>query len=294
MFRALKQVAATTATAFALTLMAAAPGAYASAPLNDSDHQFCSVLTVYTDRGWEDRITVSEHRIHEFDKMADMFDTARAEGWYERKMGIWEPGRQDCLWVNPMAKWTIQEFWDEYKAAFKAQPKATTSATGTARVGSTLSAKFASKAIPKQALKFAWLRDGKAIKGASKATYKLTASDAGHKVSVKITRSAYNYKPVTTASKAVKVAAGASKAGKVAVSGTAKVAKKVTARATGWASGTRLSYQWLRNGKSIKGATKASYTLTRADKGKKISVKVTGKRAGYTTVARTSGAKKVS
>ena len=55
-----------------------------------------------------------------------------------------------------------------------------------------------------------------------------------------------------------------------------------------WTKGTKFSYRWYRNGKPIKHATKSSYRLKRADVSKRISVKVTGKRAGYLTVSRTS------
>lgn len=43
------------------------------------------------------------------------------------------------------------------------------------------------------------------------------------------------------------------------------------------------SYQWLREGRTINGATSTSYTITSADYGRQISVRVTGARAGYTT-----------
>jgi hypothetical protein len=45
---------------------------------------------------------------------------------------------------------------------------------------------------------------------------------------------------------------------------------------TAQASGYTLSYQWLRNGGPIYGATRSTYTLTGADYGLPISVKVTG------------------
>jgi hypothetical protein len=50
-----------------------------------------------------------------------------------------------------------------------------------------------------------------------------------------------------------------------------------------WTTGTTLTYQWYRGGKKISGATNATYKLTTKDKKKKITVKVTGKKAGYTT-----------
>ncbi|KRE59418.1 hypothetical protein ASG92_22595 [Arthrobacter sp. Soil736] len=44
---------------------------------------------------------------------------------------------------------------------------------------------------------------------------------------------------------------------------------------------TRYSYQWLRNGIAIKGATGSTYRLTTADKGRKVSVRIVAARAGY-------------
>jgi hypothetical protein len=72
------------------------------------------------------------------------------------------------------------------------------------------------------------------------------------------------------------------------ISGTAKVGKRLTAKPGTWTSGTRFSYQWYANGVAIKKATKSTLTLKSAQKGKKITVKVTGKKSGYATVAKTA------
>lgn len=72
-------------------------------------------------------------------------------------------------------------------------------------------------------------------------------------------------------------------------SGTTKVDKTLSAKAGTWKPAkVTLKYQWLRNGKPIKGATKAKYKLVRADKGKRISVKVTGSKSGYSALSKTS------
>jgi hypothetical protein len=69
----------------------------------------------------------------------------------------------------------------------------------------------------------------------------------------------------------------------VDVTGTFKKGKKVTAEIVGAeAAGVTYTYQWLRNGKAIKKATKATYKLTKADKKKKISVRVIATRDGFT------------
>ena len=50
----------------------------------------------------------------------------------------------------------------------------------------------------------------------------------------------------------------------------------------------KLSYQWLRNGASISGATSSSYKLTSSDYKKTLSVKVSGTATGHAKVAETS------
>jgi hypothetical protein len=50
-----------------------------------------------------------------------------------------------------------------------------------------------------------------------------------------------------------------------------------------------VAIRWLRSGKSIKGATEATYTLTAADLGKRISVQLTATKPGYKTRTQTTG-----
>lgn len=73
------------------------------------------------------------------------------------------------------------------------------------------------------------------------------------------------------------------------ISGTAKVGSALTAKPNTWSPApTKFTYQWKRAGKAISKATSAKYTLTKSDKGKAITVTVTGTRSGYTTAAHTS------
>lgn len=74
------------------------------------------------------------------------------------------------------------------------------------------------------------------------------------------------------------------------ISGTAKYKKKLTAKAGTWSPKPTLSYRWYRAGKAISGATKTTYTLTKSDIGKTITVKVTGKGTGLQTVSKMSKA----
>ncbi|WZH38098.1 MAG: hypothetical protein PIR02_05365 [Microbacterium enclense] len=72
------------------------------------------------------------------------------------------------------------------------------------------------------------------------------------------------------------------------ISGTARVGRALTVKTGAWARGATLSYQWSADGAAVRGATAASFTPSAALKGKTITVTVTGKLAGYTSVSRTS------
>jgi hypothetical protein len=72
------------------------------------------------------------------------------------------------------------------------------------------------------------------------------------------------------------------------VTGTAKVGKTLTAKkGTFTPSAAKVTYTWLRNGKAIKGAKSAKYKLTKKDRGKHISVKLTYKAPATVTLSKT-------
>lgn len=77
------------------------------------------------------------------------------------------------------------------------------------------------------------------------------------------------------------------------LSSTVRVGVATRATVSGWTSGMTLSYQWKRNGKSISGATRSSYTPVAADRGQRLTVTVGGKRSGYVTTSRTSSSRTV-
>jgi hypothetical protein len=83
------------------------------------------------------------------------------------------------------------------------------------------------------------------------------------------------------------------KAGTVKITGKAKVGATVKIKKAGWTSGVSYSYQWYRAGKAIKNATKATYKVKAADRGKTIKVKVTAKKAGWTSASKVSPTLKV-
>lgn len=166
--------------------------------------------------------------------------------------------------------------------------------TGTAKVGSVLTANTGTWSPTPTSLGYQWYRSGKAISGATKRTWTLTAADLGATITVAVkgVRSGYPSVAKTSAGTA-RVIAGTLTTATPTIAGPAKVGAALTAVSGSW--GPRpvtMAYQWYRSGKAIAGATKAKYVPTLTDKGKKLTVKVTGTKAGYTAVALTSGSTK--
>jgi len=91
----------------------------------------------------------------------------------------------------------------------------------------------------------------------------------------------------------VKLTPKALEAGSAKVKGTARVGGRLTASTAGWTAGTQLSYQWLRAGRAIAGATESTYVPVAADRGKAVSVRVRGARAPYAAATVTSSAVRV-
>lgn len=171
------------------------------------------------------------------------------------------------------------------------QPAGTVAITGTARVGQKVAASTAGWASGSK-LSYQWKRAGVAIGSATGATYQPVVADLGKALTVTVTGTLADHEDATATSAAVTVAPGILTAPTPKISGTAKVGKKLTATAGKWTSGTKLSYRWYASGSSIKGATSSSFKLTSKQKGKKITVKVTGTLTGYATVTKTSKATK--
>ena len=165
--------------------------------------------------------------------------------------------------------------------------------SGTLTAGSTLTAKPGTWS-PSAALAYRWYRNGTSISGATLSTYKLTTTDRGTNITVKVTGSRADYVTTSKTSAAKYVPKVFTKTVTPTITGTAKSGKTLTAVRGTWSPTPSYSYQWYRSGVKITGATKSTYKLTTSDKGKKITVKVTGKKTGYLTVIRTSASKTVA
>ncbi|MGY3319436.1 hypothetical protein [Arthrobacter sp. TE12232] len=164
--------------------------------------------------------------------------------------------------------------------------------TGTAKVGSTLTAVPGTWGPSPVTLSYQWKANGVAIIGATAATYKPAAADAGKTLTVTVTGTKTGYTTAAKTSTATAIVAKGSLTAPVpTITGTAKVGSTLTAVPGTWGpSPVTLTYQWKANGVAIIGATAATYKPAAADTGKTLTITVTGTKTGYTTTAKTSAA----
>jgi hypothetical protein len=159
---------------------------------------------------------------------------------------------------------------------------------GVAKVGGTLTARPGTWSPTGVALSYQWLVNGKAVAGATRPTYALTPALAGSRVAVTVTGTVEGAEaPVSATSAAATVAKGTLSVGKPRVTGKAKVGKRLTA-VVAVPAGAKVTYQWFKGAKAIKGAKARTLKVTKALRGTKLSVKVTVTRAGYATVTTAS------
>jgi 5'-nucleotidase len=163
--------------------------------------------------------------------------------------------------------------------------------TGTAKVGQQLTGTAGSWTPTPTSVAYQWLADGTPIADATTSSFTPTPAQAGKVITLRVTVSAAGYSDgVATSDPTAAVADGTFvNDGKPAVTGTAKVGQQLTGTAGSWTpTPTSVAYQWLADGTPIAGATTSSYTLTAAELGRVITVRVTASATGYSNAVATS------
>src|SRR6185436_15613005 len=114
--------------------------------------------------------------------------------------------------------------------------------------------------------------------------YTVKVGDLGKAITVVEQLTAPSYQPVTTQSlPTAAVALGVLTTAKPTVSGKPVVGRTLTAKPGSWTAGTRFG-----DGVRIKRQTAKRLVLAKAQRGKRITVTVTGSKPGYTAASRTS------
>lgn len=165
----------------------------------------------------------------------------------------------------------------------------TPTVSGTKRVGSVLTANPGTWTEGAE-LTYQWYLGSVPIQAnATSKTYLLTAGSRGKTVSVRVTGSKAGFTPTTKASAASTIDYGILTAPTPVVEGSKTVGSTLTASTGEWTPGTTLTYQWyLGTTPIISNAKSKTYLLTAGSRGKFVSVRVTGTKAGYTTVTKSS------
>jgi len=171
---------------------------------------------------------------------------------------------------------------------FASAPRPTVS--GSASVGTTLTASTGAWSPSPTRWSFQWKRDGVAISGATSSSYRLVSADAGRAVTVTVVGSKSGYQATSRTSLVSAVAAMEfSRAPVPTLSGTATVGSDLTVVAGSWAPApSSQRFQWRRDGVAITGATSSTYRLVAADAGTTVTATVTSVKSGYRTTSRTS------
>jgi hypothetical protein len=125
-------------------------------------------------------------------------------------------------------------------------------------------------------ISYVWLENDEIIPDATQSTYKLTQENAGKNIKVKASYIDLQDTPESVVSNSVLISPNSAPTGTISISGTTIQNQVLTASnnlADADGLGT-IGYLWLRDGYPISAFTQSTYTLTQADVGKKISIKV--------------------
>ena len=175
-------------------------------------------------------------------------------------------------------------------------PAPTPTITGTIGVGNTVTATPGAWGPGSVSLTYRWKLNGNNITDATLATYSISSADFGGSITVEVTATRAGYTTVVKTSAARVVTAGTFSISVLpAISGTATVGSVLTATQGIWSpTPDSATYQWLRGGVAIRGATNPTYTLVNKDRGKKISVRVTVVKTNYSTTSKASAVVQIS
>lgn len=158
---------------------------------------------------------------------------------------------------------------------------------GTPEVGQRLTASPGTWVPEPSSYTYAWLRDGAVISGAESSVYRLAGADREHRISVRVQPGTSGSQVSAVSQETAPVRAGRfTLVQRPAISGVRRWGRTLTARPGSWSPApVSTRYQWLRSGRAITGATRAKYKLRVADFGKHIQVRVSVRRADYSSAA---------
>lgn len=170
-----------------------------------------------------------------------------------------------------------------------------TTISGTAKVGSVLTASPGRWNPADATLRYQWRADGVNITGATSPTLTLALAQQGKKITIQVTASKLGYPTASVVSAATAAVQPGVLTNTLApvVTGEPTVDSVLTAGPGQWNPVLdSVRYQWRADGAPVQGATTPSLTVTPSLVGKALSVTVTAIKSGYAAVAVASAATK--
>ena len=194
-------------------------------------------------------------------------------------------GAASELTATPGLHYTNVAFWLVPTQAWAATAPPTI--TGTSAVGSTLTAVPGTWTPTATSVGYQWYIEDAAVTGATSSTWSVTPEAAGHTVRVAVTAGRAGYATEST-SATTSIPTTSFTPIVPMVSGTARVGATLTASPGAWSpTPDYYTYDWKIGGSST-GSDNSTLEVPPVATGQSITVTVTGHRAGYTDVARTS------
>ncbi|WP_157428876.1 carboxypeptidase-like regulatory domain-containing protein [Agromyces salentinus] len=157
--------------------------------------------------------------------------------------------------------------------------------SGSPKVGGTLTANPGAW-TPGTSFAYQWYANGVAIPKATGKTFVPTAAQVGRTVAVRVNGSQVGFGSMTSTSPATSTKVALAPV--PSISGTARVGARLIAVPGTWTTGTVLSSQWYADGIAIANATASSLVVPSSLAGKAITVRMSGRLAGYPTVTHAS------
>lgn len=136
---------------------------------------------------------------------------------------------------------------------------------------------------PGASITYRWYRGYEIIPGATKPRYTPTIADLNQVLKGMVIVRAPGYRADYVSTSSVVVTQGSAPYATTypVISGKAKVGAKLSVSKGSWSvPNVKLSYQWVRDGAAIAGATSTSYVLRAADRGKRVSVRISASAPG--------------
>ena len=132
-----------------------------------------------------------------------------------------------------------------------------------------------------------WLRDGAPISGQTGLTYTVVTADIGKSISWRVTGKKTGLADAVVVSNGIVGVAGPAPVATVppSITGTPTVGSTLKVAPGTWSNSPSLTYQWLRNGVPIAGATSSSYKVLPSDSTQQLGAVVTATKTGFQTAS---------